>query len=217
MKVTITFCVEICYNNNNQRAVSSKRALWPVERTARFLFTCGLIVLERGMTLREIGEVVMYGTDGLCRINDIVERDFGGSKSTYYVLNLVYRRGSVIYVPVGNEKLESKMRTLLSETECKELIRSIKGAEYIWIDSENERKQRYREILGGNDRRELVRMIKTLYEHRRVQEGHGKKMHMTDQKILKDAERIFYDEVAHNLNMRPEEVHQYILDVMAEN
>ena len=159
----------------------------------------------------------MYGTDGLCRINDIVERNFGGSTAPYYVLQLVYRRGSVIYVPVGNEKLESKMRTLISKDECIELINSIKGETEIWIDSENERKTRYREILAGEDRRELVRMIKTLYEHRRNQECCGKKMHMTDQKILKDAERIFYDEIAHNLDIQPGEVHQYILNVMAEN
>ena len=169
------------------------------------------------MTLRNIGDVVMYGTDGLCRINDIVERNFGGNTASYYMLQLVYRRGSVIYVPVGNEKLESKMHTLISKAECLELINSIKGETGIWIDSESERKARYREILAGEDRRELVRMIKTLYEHRRIQECCGKKMHMTDQKILKDAERIFYDEIAHNLEIMPSEVHDYILNAMAES
>ena len=60
-------------------------------------------------------------------------------------------------------------------------------------------------------------MIKTLYEHRRIQECCGKKMHMTDQKILKDAERIFYDEIAHNLEILPSEVHDYILNAIAES
>ena len=36
------------------------------------------------------------------------EKKFGKEITKYYVLKPVYRNSSLIYVPVGNEKLESK-------------------------------------------------------------------------------------------------------------
>ena len=160
--------------------------------------------------MHKIGEVILYGTDGVCRINEITEKKFGKETSKYYVLQSVYRESSLIYVPVGNEKLESKMRTILSKKEVDSIIESMPDEENIWIENEPMRKVRYKEIITGGDRRELVRMIKTLYEHRTQQERSGKKMHISDERFLKDAEKILYDEIAHVLCIRPDQVVPYI-------
>lgn len=159
----------------------------------------------------KIGDVILYGTDGVCRINEITEKKFGRETSQYYVLQSVYRESSVIYVPVGNEKLESKMRTILSKTEIDSMIESMPGAESIWIENEPIRKVKYKEIITGGNRGELIRMIKALREHRTEQEKSGKKMHISDERFLKDAEKILYDEIAHVLHIKPEQVPPYIL------
>ena len=166
--------------------------------------------------MRKIGEVVLYGTDGVCRIADVTEKKFGKEITKYYVLKPVYRNSSLIYVPVGNEKLESKMRTVLSRSEIDDMIESMPGEESIWIENEPDRKVKYKEIIMGGDRRQLARMIKTLYEHRENQIKNGKKMHISDERFLKDAEKMLYDEIAHVLSILPEQVNAYISEKLSK-
>ena len=162
--------------------------------------------------MRQIGEVVLYGTDGVCRISEITEKKFGKETVRYYVLSALYRSSSVIYVPVGNEKLEAKMRDILSKEDIDALITGLPGEESIWIENEPLRKIKYKEIITGGDRRNLFRLIKTLYEHRENQESSGKKMHMTDERFMKDAEKILYDEIAHVMGIDHRDVVGYITD-----
>ena len=52
----------------------------------------------------QIGDVVVFGAEGLCRIEDITEKKFGKEIIQYYVLKQLMRGNSVNYVPVNNEK-----------------------------------------------------------------------------------------------------------------
>ena len=165
--------------------------------------------------MRGIGEIVLYGTDGVCRITEITEKKFGKETVKYYVLTTLYRGNSVIYVPVGNIKLESKMRDIISRQELDELICNIPNEECIWIENEPLRKIKYKEIITGGDRRDMFRLVKTLYRHRINQENSGKKMHMTDERFMKDAEKILYDEIAHVFGMEHREVANYITEKIA--
>ena len=162
--------------------------------------------------MRQIGEIVLYGTDGVCRVTEITEKKFGKETTKYYVLCSLYRGNSVIYVPVGNEKLESKMRDIISREELDGIICNMPNEENIWIENEPLRKIKYKEIITGGDRRDLFRLIKTLYDHRIIQENSGKKMHMTDERFMKDAEKILYDEIAHVVGIDHREVLTYIAD-----
>ncbi|MBQ9859011.1 MAG: CarD family transcriptional regulator [Oscillospiraceae bacterium] len=162
--------------------------------------------------MREIGEIVLYGTDGVCQISEITEKKFGKETTKYYVLSTLYRGNSVIYVPVGNEKLESKMRDIISREELDNIICNMPKEESIWIENEPLRKIKYKEIITGGDRRDLFRLIKTLYEHRINQENSGKKMHMTDERFMKDAEKILYDEIAHVIGIDHRDVVGYITE-----
>lgn len=165
--------------------------------------------------MRQIGEIVLYGTDGVCRIQDITVKKFGKETANYYVLCSLYRGNSMIYVPVGNEKLESKMRDILSKEEIDAIIVSMHEETDIWIENEPLRKIKYKEIITGGDRKSLLCLIKTLYEHRINQEKSGKKMHMTDERFMKDAEKILYDEIAHVMGIEHREVVGYISDKLS--
>lgn len=162
--------------------------------------------------MRQIGEIVLYGTDGVCRVTEITEKKFGKETVRYYVLSALYRNSSVIYVPVGNVKLEAKMRDILSKEDIDALITALPDEESIWIENEPMRKIKYKEIITGGDRRDLFRLVKTLQEHRINQESSGKKMHMTDERFMKDAEKILYDEIAHVMGIDHRDVVRYITD-----
>ena len=113
-----------------------------------------------------VNDTVLYGTEGICVIEDIATRTFDRKTQEYYVLRPVYGNRSTIFVPTQNEKLCAKMRTLLSPEEIHDMIRAMPGVEPLWIENEAARKQAYGEILRGGDRRALVRLMKTLYLHR---------------------------------------------------
>ena len=129
----------------------------------------------------------------------------------YYVLKPVYNSNSTVYVPVDNETLTAKMRRVLSAAEIYEIIRAIPSESSMWIEDENERKEKYREILQRGDRMELVRIIKALYHHQQAQRAKGKHLHTADEHFFKEAEKMLYDEFALVLQIRPDQVVPFIL------
>ena len=81
-----------------------------------------------------------------------------------------------------------------------------RSAGVCWVENENERKLRFKEILSCGDRLAVAGLIRTLCEHRLNQEKTGKKMHLSDERFLKDAERLLYDEIAHVMEIEPNQV-----------
>ena len=157
-----------------------------------------------------VGTTVIYKNEGVCKITEITERRFRDKNIEYYVLKPVHKDDSEIYVPKNNKELLGKMRKILSKEEILELIKTMPDEESIWIADENERKEHYREILIRGDRTELVRLIKTLYLHKQNQKKTGKKLHIADEKFLKDAEHLLYDEFAFVFNISKDEVLPFI-------
>ncbi len=157
-----------------------------------------------------VNDTVLYGTEGICVIEDIATRTFDRKTQEYYVLRPVYGNRSTIFVPTQNEKLCAKMRTLLSPEEIHDMIRAMPGVEPLWIENEAARKQAYGEILRGGDRRALVRLMKTLYLHREKLKTTGRKFHASDERFLKEAEKLLYTEVAHVLHLDPGQVPPFI-------
>ena len=68
----------------------------------------------------EIGEKIVYGSMGVCEVQDVAPMDFGGGgeKELYYVLRPLYQDG-VIYAPV---KGAVYMRPILSAQEVNRLM-----------------------------------------------------------------------------------------------
>lgn len=154
----------------------------------------------------------MYGTNGVCEISDIQTRKVGDRETDYYVLRPVYNGNTTLYVPALNEKLVAKMKEMLTKEEVIALIRSIPSKECVWIENESERKETYRSIVASGDRTELIRLIKTLHLHRAKQLEVGKKLHISDEKLLTEAEKILHDEFAYVLDIDRECIVKYILE-----
>ena len=115
--------------------------------------------------MHSMNDLVLYGTEGLCRITDITVRDLYGKNVEYYVLKPMGNGNSTIFVPTGNEALTARMRRILSAEEIYALIRTMDSEETEWIENENVRKQQYREILSEGDRRSIMKMIKAVSLH----------------------------------------------------
>jgi len=165
-----------------------------------------------------VSDMVMYGARGVCEIIDIAKKDFNeGKERTYYILRPVYDTKATIFVPVSNETLTNKMRHVLSSDEIYDMIRTMPDEDTIWIENENLRKIKYKEILADGNREELVKLIKTLYFHEQNRIADGKKLSMSDERFMKAAESLLYDEFALVLDIERDEVLTLILEQIQEN
>ncbi len=164
-----------------------------------------------------IGETVLYGTDGVCTVTDITVRTFGKEKAEYIVLTPLHQSGSVIYVPIASEMLLARMRRVVSEQEIHDIIRAVAKEECEeWNTDENARRAQFKTILQSGDRCELIRMIKTIWLHGKAQKEKGRKLHHSDETMMKDAEKLLYDEFAYVLGIKPDEVLGFIIKEIEE-
>lgn len=158
-----------------------------------------------------IDDVVVYGTEGICKITGITEMKFGGEKSEYYILAPVEKEENTVYVPKNNEKVLKRMRKILSEDEAKGLIASLPMEPMTWIANDRERQMAYKDIILTGKPEEVFRMVSTLYNKQKDQLAIGKKLHASDERFLRDAEKMLFNEIGYALKIKPQEVLSVIL------
>ena len=160
----------------------------------------------------QVNDVIIYGTQGVCKITGTEEKTVNGKKKTYFVLKPVEDQGSTIFAPTDNALALKKMRRLLTKDEIHKLMDSMRSEDAVWIANEAERKERYKGILAKGDHVELIRMIKAIYAHKKEREADGKRLHMSDERFFKDAEQILHNEFRYVLNIKDKtELMQYML------
>ena len=61
----------------------------------------------------DVGSIVFYAGSGVCRIAETKEMETAGAVRRYYVLTLLFKPASTLYVPCDSETLASRMVPLL--------------------------------------------------------------------------------------------------------
>ena len=163
----------------------------------------------------KVNDTILYGTQGVCRITEICDKDMGAGLQPYYVLAPVYQNNAKIFVPVGNEVLAARMRRIISPEEINDLIRAIPDEETVWINDDITRRQKYQEMISSGDRLKLVSLIKTLYLEQEKRKEQGKKLHQADEQIFRRAETLLYNELALVLDIKPEQVVPFLNEQIA--
>ena len=159
----------------------------------------------------EIGQQVLYGIHGVCRITAVEAMRFGKAKANYYILEPLAQPGSKFYVPVENEAAVAKLRPLLTREELLELLHSEQIRNAPWIADENQRRLRFRELINSGDREALMGMVGALHRHRKAQLAHGRKFHQSDENFLNDAQKLLNAEFAQVFGLEPGEVSTFLL------
>lgn len=159
----------------------------------------------------QIGDQVVYGIHGVCSIIALEERTVDRKKIKYFALEPLDQPGARYYVPSENPAALSKLRHLINREDLETLLSSDEIRQSCWIADENQRKQRYRELINSSDRVALLRMINTLHQHKKEQAALGRKFHLCDENFLRDAEKLLNAEFSLVLDILPSEVEGYIL------
>lgn len=158
----------------------------------------------------KIGEYVVYGMNGVCRVEEIGPMNLSGidSNKEYYTLLPLYTKGSRVFTPVDNQKVI--MRPVISRQDACNLIDEMKSVERIEVADDKHRELAYKEALKSCDCRELIRIINTVVKRKKERLAQGKKMSACDERYLKQAQDSLYGEFAISLKMEKDEVEDYI-------
>ena len=154
----------------------------------------------------EKGDTVIYGTGGVCRIDGIEQLAITGEKKDYYVLRPVFNSRSTHFVPLDNPVLMGRMHSLLTPDGINELAAKFDSIEPEWVENELERKGRYNAALTDNDREAAIALMKAAYIHRESQARIGKKLHVLDERFIKDAKKQLREEASFVMNASVDDV-----------
>lgn len=144
----------------------------------------------------QVGELLVYGVHGVCRVLDEEQRTVDRKKVTYQVLEPIGQEGAKFLVPTHNAAAMAKLRPMLKKEELESLLESPGIREEVWIADENRRKQLYRELIGSGDRERLLAMIQLILRHKEEQLAAGRKCHLCDDNFLRDAEKLIIGEIS---------------------
>lgn len=158
----------------------------------------------------------MYKNNGMCRVADITETDFGAGERPYYILESVYDEKSSVYVPVGSP-LEVSMHHILSAGEINAIIDATGKCGGEWINDAKEREARFSEMLSSGDRADALWLVKTISLKRTEAIENKKKLRASDEKILDAAQKSITEEFAFVLGIDKNEVIPYIIGRMSGN
>lgn len=171
-----------------------------------------LVSVWRYASMFEVGDFVIYGNSGVCKVEKIGTLELIGMQKgrLYYTLIPVYQKGSKIFTPMDNRKVI--MRRVISQEEALKLIDTIKEIDTLWLEDSRRREEIYKESMRKCDCLEWIKIIKTLYLRKQSRIAEGKKTATSDEKYFNLAEESLYDELAISLQMDRTKVKEYVIE-----
>lgn len=158
----------------------------------------------------KIGDTVVYGAQGICKIDCIEAKQIGKQKLDYYVLKPIFNENTSVFVPVDNDVLTAKMQSVLTKSQVKELAQKSTDIDVVEAKDETQKRELYKTILSSGDREKLMSLIKTIRIERDVRRQNNKKLNINDEQTLRKAELLLYNELGYVLRVDPNEVKNII-------
>ena len=157
----------------------------------------------------QAGDLIMYGSTGVCRVESVGKLDGNPRDNTqYYKLAPVFDT-ETIYTPIDTKAF---MRPVMTREQAEELIARIPdipddvcGGCDIKMLSE-----RYRACLNTHENDDLIRLIKSVYLKNERSIKAGRHMGQIDQQYMKRAEKLLYGKLAVALDMEFDQIQPYI-------
>lgn len=166
--------------------------------------------VEKEMIVFNIGEKVLYSVNGVCEITDITEKVFDKTVIRYYVLKPISNNEATLFVPVNNENLVRKMKRLMTCDQLDEVLNNVSVKDIEWNTNEAERKEEFRNIISFGNVSEILVLLKSIWLHRTVQSSKGRKLHISDEMFLREAEKIIKEEISTVIGVEQDAVIPYI-------
>jgi CarD family transcriptional regulator len=152
----------------------------------------------------QIGDLVVYSSTGVCRIDGFCHPD-GNSSKLYYRLSPFYQSG-VVHLPASMG--ETALRPVMTAAEAEEHLTQVSAipVEICRERTVQQLSQRYQAILRSDDSLQLLSLILSIQEKRRQAEAQNRRLGMVDERYSRQAEKILFGELAVALDISIEDV-----------
>ena len=160
----------------------------------------------------DVGEFVVFGSDGVCKIESIGALDMDGisTEKIYYTLIPVGKSGNGrIYAPVDGKRVT--IRRVIDKEEADKFISEINSIDKLIIPDEKKREERYKQVIQNCDLREMVQLIKEINARRKMRDAIGKKLTALDERYFGLAENCLFSELSLPLEMEKSQIRDYII------
>ncbi len=156
-----------------------------------------------------IGDLLIYGETGVCRVMDIVEKEFLGVVQSCYQLMPFYQ-SCAIFTPVNNSTVY--MRPIISREEADTIVASIPSIQPFEISARSPREltEKYTSIIKLHDCEKLAELAVSIYAKREKMLAQKKKLSAIDERFMKKAEDLLFGELAVVLGIDKTSVREYI-------
>ena len=165
----------------------------------------------------KIGDLIIYGSTGVCKVTDIAVIDHIGIEGkSYYAITPLYQCGT-IYVPTDNKKVF--MRPIISIAEVEQLIDTIPSteAEAFHCNASNGLIKHYDSALKSHECKHLIELAMSIHAKKEFVAKQNRKLGSIDEKYLKRAEDLLFGEMAAALNITRDEMPEYISDRLRQS
>ncbi len=158
----------------------------------------------------KIGEFVIHGNNGVCRVESVGPlANMGMVDRQYYTLTPVYSGGGKIFSPVDNHKVI--MRRILTKAEAEDLLARAKGLPDLQVHDEKKRELVYKEAFYTGQCEAMIRIMKTIYSREQQRNAQGKRATASDERYMHLAEDSLYGELAMSFGVTKEEAKEQFL------
>lgn len=157
------------------------------------------------------GDMIIYGSTGVCRVEEITTPDFEKEKSRlYYALAPAYQDG-IIYTPVDTKVF---MRPVITRDEAHALIDQIPTMQTEAYHNSvlRELEEHYNVYLKSHDCGDLLELGRSIYIKKQELLSQRRKFGAVDERFMKRAEDLLYGELAVALNIEKNQVETYIAE-----
>lgn len=159
----------------------------------------------------QVGQRIVYGGEGVCRVEQIGPLDMRGAQKgvEYYTLVPLYRAGK-IFAPVDTTVYT---RPVLTRDEVEDLIDRIPQLDEEIYENSNPRllAEHYQAYLKSYDCEALFCLVRSIHAKGLKAADKGRHLGQVDERSMKRAEEMLHGEIAAALEMPVEDVPGYIV------
>ena len=159
-----------------------------------------------------VGDLIIYSTHGLCKIDEISEKTFGDVTKMYYIMHPVTDTNLTISIPEDSE--QAVMLPILEKEDAESLLHSFEEPGIEWVEDIKKRTKKYKNLVDKGERKVIAQVLNTLM--RKEIEAQIKNIRMSDQdrKLLTYLQNIMFEELAASLEMTYEDVSEKVTDII---
>ena len=154
----------------------------------------------------KVGQYVVYGAEGVCRVEEIGHPALSGlDRSREYYRLTPHYRGGAIYAPVDGKIV---MRPVISREELDALMPQLPALAPLDDVPADGRQAAtyYRSVLAEHSCLRLARLCKTLYQKQSLLSKSRRSISSTELRSWKAAEEMLFGEFAFVLGVSPAQV-----------